>query len=441
MNAFGVALRRVRGTPIVGIGISRGEVRFVGVNHAGVLVWNRSLARGRDTASLAEIIGKGLAERPPSLRGRVRMACAVGPAEAQLRPLYGLPQLRSFAEQAAVVSASIDRFFVSEGAPLRVSSPMGGRDGTVWVAAVQGDVIQLIAEACRAQRVELIGVAPVAAALAHLAAVSDRRDADGAPCIARVARSDDGTRLHVEYDADRRPIAIRRERAGSGLPALEGDIGLPERVSQYLGDAYAATLLHERDPFVIGEHSDDTRHARLVRRRTMLWHGLAVASVLAAAWLPATLAIRRADRAGARLAALGKGQHELRQVEASLAASTTTLNTIAAFERSRRSATLLLAELAMALPESTAVTTLHTDSVGGALTVLAPRAAGALEAVSHIPLVSRAQVTGAVTREMTNGVELERASLRFVFRRPEPRVSGRDSVARLAMTAPRSVTP
>ena len=144
------------------------------------------------------------------------------------------------------------------------------------------------------------------------------------------------------------------------------------------------------------------------------------------------------DRARARLAMLAPRQRDLQQVQSSLASATTALNSVAAFERSRQSATLLLAEVALALPDSTAVTTLHVDSLGGTLTLLAPRAASALEAVSGLPLMARVQMNGAVTREIAGGVQLERASLRFTFARGKPsREASKTDVARVAIVAER----
>jgi Tfp pilus assembly protein PilN len=430
-----VIRRRVGGATNIGIGVSRAEVRLVGLNHAGQLVWNRSLSRGRSDTSLADLIGKALADRPAMLRGAVRVACVVGPTEAQLRPLHGLPHLRSATEQLAVVTESFDRFFVSEGARMRMSSPVRARDGEIWAAAVNRDVVNEIAEACRAQRVRLVGVAPVAAALGHLAADDD---AAGTDTGVHIQRTDDGTCLHIVY-VNGMPARTWRERDIIGSPPLAGSFRLPTRVDLNFADAFAATYLRARDPFVISEHSDDVRRARVTRQRTWLWAGLTVASLVAAAWAPGALAVRRADHARARLATLAPRQRELRQVQTSLAGATTTLNSIAAFESSRRSATLLLAELALGLPDSTAVTTLRVDSLGGTLTLLAPRAASALEAVSALPLMARVQMNGAVTREMAGGVELERASLRFSFVRGKPtrESPARDATARMAIAAER----
>ena len=412
-SAARAILQALRRPTNIGIGVSRTEIRLAGVNRAGILIWYRSFARGRSDESLAALVAKALAERPPALRGRVRVACVVGSAESQLRPLHGLPQMRSETEQVAVVAESIDRFFVGGNGRLRLSATVRV-DDELWAAAVDHDVLRDVAQACRAQRVRLVGATPVAAALGHL--VDPSADPNGSTGgDAHLHHSDDGTRLHVVYGSSGLPRRIWRERAATGTPSLGGAIRLPDRLEPAFADAYAATRLHSSDPFVLGEHADEVRRTTFARRRTVLWTAIAAAGLVATVWAPGALASQRAERARTQLGALSRRQRELRSVQSALATSTATLGNLATFERSRHSATLLLAELAMALPESTAITAFHTDSLGGTLTVLAPRAAGTLEAISGIPLMGRVQMAGPVTREVVTGVELERASLRFTF--------------------------
>ncbi len=417
MSAVARTIRQTFARPTsIGIALSRTEIRIVGVNRAGILIWYRSFARGRSDESLATLVQKALAERPPVLHGRVRVACVVGSTESQLRPLHGLPQLRSEAQQMALVTESVDRFFVDGQGRLQLATPVRGDDGELWAAAVDRDVLRDIAQACRAQRVQFVGMSPVAAALAHLVdrtvGVDGAGDGDG-----HVHRTDDGIRLHVVYGSSGLPRRIWRERAACGVPSLGGAVRLPDRLEPCLADAYAATRLHASDPFVLGEQANAVRRVTFARRRTALWIAISAAGLIAAAWAPGALAARRAERARARLGALSREQRELRTVQSALATSTAALGSVASFERSRRSATLLLAELALALPESTAVTALHIDSLGGALTVLAPRASGTLEALSGIPLTGHVHMAGPITREVITGVELERASLRFTFAR------------------------
>ncbi|HEX7980442.1 MAG TPA: hypothetical protein VF461_17700 [Gemmatimonadaceae bacterium] len=413
MRSAARSIRQVFARPTsIGIGVSRNEIRIAGVNRSGVLIWYRSFARNRSEESLAAVVEKALAERPLVLRGRVRVACVVGTLEAQLRPLHGLPRLHSEAEQIAVVAESLDRFFVGAGGQLRLSAPIRVGDA-FWVAAIDHNVMRDLAQACHAQHVRLVGVAPVAAALGHLA--DPDANTDGSKDGAHLHLADDGARLHVVYDSSGMPRRIWRERAVTGTPSLGGAVRLPDRIEPAFADAYAATRLHSSDSFVLGEHADAVRRATFARRRAQLWIAIAVAGLVAAAWAPGALASRRANRARAQLSALSRKQHELRTLQSTLATSTATLGSVASFERSRHSATLLLAELAMALPESTAITAFHADSLGGTLTVLAPRAAGALEAISDIPLMSRVQMAGPVMREIVTGVELERASLRFTY--------------------------
>ena len=98
------------------------------------------------------------------------------------------------------------------------------------------------------------------------------------------------------------------------------------------------------------------------------------------------------------------------------------------FAGARRSPTLLLAGLARAMPQGSALTTLRmetaADTASVFLTLLAPRAAPVLGAIERLPGVASAQIVGPVTREVVvaggaagpSAVEratLERMTVRF----------------------------
>jgi Tfp pilus assembly protein PilN len=321
--------------------------------------------------------------------------------------------LRSAAEQAALIDGSLHRFFVSDGAPMRTSAAVHSRDGELWAGAVNTDVVAALVQACRVERFRFIGVAPVAAVLGRLAVA---RTGDPRK-IAEVQHTDDGTSFRVRYE-EGSPVGIHRERAPLDAPCTTiGDLALSAHAPPSHADALAASRLERGDDFLVSEGTDEDRRIRARRVRTRSWLSIAAACVVLAAALPGILSLRRSEKARARLGALSAGRRELQRVQTSLAASSATLGNVASFERSRRSSTLLLAELAMALPESTAVTALHIDSLGGSLTVLAPHAAATLEGVAAIPIVARVQMAGAVNREIAAGAELERATLRFTIRR------------------------
>lgn len=400
----------------IGIGISLSEIRVVAAKGGGVVLWSAAAPRDREQ-DVTKVVEQLLSTRPLSVRRSARAACVIGSNEGQLRPLHGVPKLRSAADQCALIGENVDRFFVSGGAKLRVSTLHRSQNGEVWAAAVESEIVSSIAKACRSQGIRFVGVVPVAAALGRLLADAGRAaDGDVAAREAELEWTDEGTRLRMRFiGAD--AIRVQRTRVDATEPRrLTGAATrLPPAIDPALADAFAATLVRARDPFVIAEYDDDHHRERGTRRRTALWIGLAAACLIAAALAPGALASRRASHDRTRLATLDQRRRQLRQVQSALAQATTEINTVSAFEASRRSATLLLAELAMALPDSTAIATFHSDSMGGNLTVLAPRAAGALEAVTAVPALTRVQLFGSITRETTGGLELERATMRFVF--------------------------
>ena len=86
---------------------------------------------------------------------------------------------------------------------------------------------------------------------------------------------------------------------------------------------------------------------------------------------------------------------------------------VATFDASRRSVTLILAQLERALPENAALVTVRLDTAGGTMVILAPRAAAALAALDSVPAVVAPVIIGPVTKEMAGTRELERATIQF----------------------------
>ena len=427
MNSLVHRVRTRLGGPIrIGIGISQTEIRLVVVGRTDAIEWTLAVPRDRDQ-SLSTLITASLGKYPAKSRGGASVACTVGPSEGQLRPLRGLPQLRSASEQNTLIAENVDRFFVSDGARMRTSVPSRVGDADFWAAAVPHDIVSNVAAACRALGLRFVGAAPIAAAIRRLVPpIRVTQSDETIDSVQHVTWTDEGTRLHIEMRGTEL-TRIWRERATSSAPrGLSGMTELPDTLEPSFGDAFAATQLRASDQFIVSEHTDDQRLSRRARQRTVLWTVLAAAGMVACAWLPGATATGRAERTRSRLTTLSAKTRELGRVQTSLANATASLNGISAFERSRRSATVFLAELALALPDSTALTALRVDSVGGTITVLAPHAAAALEAVTEVPGLARVQLSGAVTREVAGGIQLERASLRFAFARkataPRPTV-------------------
>jgi hypothetical protein len=99
--------------------------------------------------------------------------------------------------------------------------------------------------------------------------------------------------------------------------------------------------------------------------------------------------------------------------ERELRRTTATLGEVAAFDGGRRSATLLLADLTRALPDSSAIAAIRVDTAGGTLVALTPRAATVLSGIERVPGIVAPEIPGPVTREAVRGRELERLTVRF----------------------------
>lgn len=390
-------------TSRIGVAISRSVLRAVGIRR-GHVVWTHSVSRSRDCAVSLDI-ERLLGERPAVLGRRIRLVAVIGAAESQLRPLAGLPNVKR-TELDLLIAQNADRFFVQAGGRPRISAPHIDEEGEVWAAAVPEDVVAEIAKVCRSTRIVCDGVVPVAAVLHHL-------------CINEVEPEvvwvDDGIRLRLIHRAGR-PKTVIRERAESEEVLIScQSLELPDDVDQSFAAAFAATRVRRGNAFVIAVNTRDVVQRARARVRMTAWISIAAAGLVIAAWVPGAQSELRAERARKGMAALARKEHELRIAERELAQATATINAINAFDASRRSATVLLGELSLALPDSTVITTFRLDSTSGALTVLTAHAPATLDALSTIPGIARTQLAGSITREMSAGRELERASIRFTL--------------------------
>jgi hypothetical protein len=91
--------------------------------------------------------------------------------------------------------------------------------------------------------------------------------------------------------------------------------------------------------------------------------------------------------------------------------------------------TLLVNDLARALPTGGALVTLRVDSVGGTLVALAPRAAILIERLEHVPGVTTPTFVGPVTREVAGASEVERVAIHFDWARVSARPPMRPTTA------------
>jgi hypothetical protein len=141
---------------------------------------------------------------------------------------------------------------------------------------------------------------------------------------------------------------------------------------------------------------------------------LACSIAVGLALLGPTFAARRAAaQATVALSTLAPRRHAAEAAEADLARVSAALHEVAAFDRDRHVATLLVSDLARALPVGSALVTLRADSAGGTLVALTPRAAILIERLEHVPGLASPTIVGPVTREVAAAAEVERVAIRF----------------------------
>jgi hypothetical protein len=151
------------------------------------------------------------------------------------------------------------------------------------------------------------------------------------------------------------------------------------------------------------------------RRRAILAATVCAIALIVAAAAPGLIAQRMARRATREMTVLARAAQRAADVARDEQYAVVTLETVAAFERNRRPATLLLAALTDALPEESAVTMLRSDSSGVDLVVVSPRVAGVLGALDRVAGVVAPEIVGPISREVVGSHEMERASIHFTY--------------------------
>ena len=139
----------------------------------------------------------------------------------------------------------------------------------------------------------------------------------------------------------------------------------------------------------------------------------AAVAVACALVLPIRTAAHAKDAEQARLDALRGKQATALAVDSQVAAVTAALREVAAFDSTRASATMLLADVNRALPAGSALVAFQADTAGGSLVALTPRAAAVLVPLDRVPGISTPAIVGPVTHEGADGRELERVTIRF----------------------------
>jgi hypothetical protein len=322
-----------------------------------------------------------------------------------------------------LVSESTSRFFLRNGVPLFTTGVRRDRDGDSegWSAAIEAPVIAELEAACRARGLRLAAVLPTLAVI-PLALHGDSLTWDDGEVCAHLTLSEGHLTSTRRAVADATAPASERDAvplAVPGLAALGAD-------GWRFADAYGAAVVSVRDPLAY-RPARATRAAPIPTRR-LVAAGIACAIALASAILAPTLTARyAAAQATGALATLARQRRAAESAESDLVHVSRALDEVAAFDSDRHSATLLVNDLARALPTGGALVTLRVDSAGGTLVALAPRAAILIERLEHVPGLTTPTFVGPVTREVAAASEVERVAIHFSWARVSVRAPVRST--------------
>ncbi len=407
----------------VGVGISADSVRAVGV--AGDAVrWAIELERS-EGEPLGDTLG-ALLERAPLARWPgARITVAIGPSAVQVKRLTALPPLTDGAAVEAVVREGAGRFFLRNGVQLLTSGVRLEKPGTAWAAAYDARVVEEVERTCGSmgRRITLRAIVPAAVALGY--AVASGREG------ARLVWRDGDVHTMLVFDTGtlasirRRPTygdeggESENEREETSLSAALHALG--ERAFAF-ADAYGAARIPRGEPLSAplgGASATSGTPPRLARRKLAIATTACLLSGTVALLGPGLVAAHSAHQSRARLASIEKELRQAERAERELALVSDALGEVADFEGSRRSATMLLANIARALPKGAALVAFHADTAGGTLVALSQRAALIMTALEKVKGIASPEIVGPVTREMAGSSDVERVTVRFSFAKRE----------------------
>ncbi|MFL5560836.1 MAG: hypothetical protein ACJ79K_05095 [Gemmatimonadaceae bacterium] len=391
----------------IGVAVSRDSVRAVSVRD-GHIVWARE-SPVDDEVPLEQALATLLATIPMPRWPRPPVSAAIGPAQAQVKRLTGLPAVNDARVLAKLVQESPGRFFLKNGIPLAMTGVRLTGDGDAWSGALDEPVVRTISDACRHHGCPLRVVVPTALVLG--------RSLEDARIVWR--DGDVAAELTLQSGA---LTDIRRLPSGSeheaSPPVVRPQLRALGEESWRFADAFAAALTRDDEPIA-------ARPGRAAAHHTLhppRWRLIAAVTALtftaiAAAFTPGIAAARAASRARSALGVLAVRRTVTVRDEVELRRVTSALEQLAAFQVGRRSPTVFLAELSDALPPTAQVAAVRIDSAGGTMVLLAPQAGDAVAKVERLSRIESPAIIGPVTREFVGHVEKERVTVRFTWRR------------------------
>lgn len=397
----------------IGLAVSMDSVRMVAVRDERIL-WAGESPIDDDSPlerAVAKLLGQITVPRWP----RPRVFAAIGPAQAQVKRLTGLPPITDARVVAKLVRESPGRFFLKNGIPLMTTGVRLAGNAGAWGGALDEPVVRAIADACRRQRLSLRGIVPTVLVLGR-SLEDDRivwRDGD---VVAELTLKDGA------------PATIRRISSGREHEEGSATVRAPLRAlgteAWRFADAYAAAMTRDDEPLAARPGRAATGEAPGAPRwRIAIAASAMVLAALAAAFAPGVAATRASRQAERSLHALGPARGAVVRTESDLRRVSAALDEVGAFADRRRSALGFLASMSDALPPTAQLVAMRLDSAGGHLVALSPRAGDALSRIERLSDIEAPEIIGPVTREYVGQQEKERVTIRFRWRHARKGVS------------------
>jgi hypothetical protein len=386
----------------VGLGIASDAARAVIVRGASI-VWSSEAVRD-DGEPLSAAIQRVLAKAPVRRWPRLRVNVAIGPTMAQTKHLTGLPPIDDARTLARMVAEGSSRFFLRNGAPLVTTAVRVTKAGEAWACALDSHAVEEVARACRLARMRLGRVAPTVAVLSTVL--------DGE----RIAWADGAASSEISFDKGLLK-SVRRASRDEGVDAQSMRPVAPLTMLGEHGwrfaDAYGAAMLSAHEPLALDGAGAVLGGASVPRWRLTLAAAALFMMLTAALAAPTIASTMAAERARRQLSAIDAQRRAAMLLESELATTTAALAELSALAASRRSFTMMLAELTRVLPTESAIVAFRADSTSGSIVALAARGGAVLSALEEAEGLVTPEIFGPVTREIVAGRELERVTIRF----------------------------
>lgn len=392
----------------MGLALARDRVRAVLVRRGNV-VWAAEAAMEADRpveATIASLV----AEAPVPPFSRPTLSAAVGPHASQVKLVAGLPEVQDLATLAAIVRESAGSFFLKDGVPLITTGVRAEGVGAAWAAAIDQPSVDAIRTVCRARRWRPGPIAPTAVVLPLALADESFTWTDGGVAL-------DVTRSDLALASVRRRSGGAAEAVGAGPQAVPALASLGDGAARY-ADAYGATALRSDEPLAL--------HPEVGGLRPFARPGLVLLVAVLSLALSPLAAMWARKRAEARIAAVRSEQWQAMVAGLTqLDQITRTIDEVSRFTASRSNVTVLLGDLARALPDGSVLLSFEMDGQTGKASFLALEASATLRVVRGLPQVASADLVGPVSRITMAGRELERVAIQFrLSDRMPPRDAG-----------------